>query len=126
VIDNINPFKNLVLLSKQLSDIRLQKDYLLQCEKNNAIIDELSKELKALVIVQKELKEDRERFIKKDNISINKIDEIDKNFWQYQDKQILIAPKLSFHNHCQELTSNLKHKNNPSENSTWKQFFWRF
>jgi hypothetical protein len=79
VIDNINPFKNLVLLSKQLSDIRLQKDYLLQCEKNNAIIDELSKELKALVIVQKELKEDRERFIKKDNISINKIDEIDKN-----------------------------------------------
>lgn len=79
MIDNINPFKNLVLLSKQLSDIRLQKDYLLQCEKNNAIIDELSKELKALVIVQKELKEDRERFIKKDNISINKIDEIDKN-----------------------------------------------
>jgi hypothetical protein len=79
VIDNINPFKNLVLLSKQLSDIRLQNDYLLQCEKNNAIIDELSKELKALVIVQKELKEDRERFIKKDNISINKIDEIDKN-----------------------------------------------
>ena len=70
MIDNINPFKNLVLLSKQLSDIRLQKDYLLQCEKNNAIIDELSKELKALVIVQKELKEDRERFIKKDNISI--------------------------------------------------------
>ena len=79
MIDNINPFKNLVLLSKQLSDIRLQKDYLLQCEKNNAIIDELSKELKALVIVQKELKENRERFIKKDNISINKIDEIDKN-----------------------------------------------
>ena len=79
MIDNINPFKNLVLLSKQLSDIRLQKDYLLQCEKNNAIIDELSKELKALVIVQKELKNDRERFIKKDNISINKIDEIDKN-----------------------------------------------
>ena len=79
MIDNINPFKNLVLLSKQLSDIRLQKDYLLQCEKNNDIIDELSKELKALVIVQKELKEDRERFIKKDNISINKIDEIDKN-----------------------------------------------
>ena len=79
MIDNINPFKNLVLLSKQLSDIRLQNDYLLQCEKNNAIIDELSKELKALVIVQNELKNDRERFIKKDNISINKIDEIDKN-----------------------------------------------
>ena len=79
MIDNINPFKNLVLLSKQLSDIRLQKDYLLQCEKNNALINELSKELKALVIVQNELKNDRERFIKKDNISINKIDEIDKN-----------------------------------------------
>ena len=79
MIDNINPFKNLVLLSKQLSDIRLQEDYLLQCEKNNALINELSKELKALVIVQNELKNDRERFIKKDNISINKIDEIDKN-----------------------------------------------
>ena len=79
MIDNINPFKNLVLLSKQLSDIRLQKDYLIQYEKNNALIDELSKELKALVIVQNELKNDRERFIKKDNISINKIDEIDKN-----------------------------------------------
>ena len=79
MIDNINPFKNLVLLSKQLSDIRLQKDYLIQCKKNNALISELSKELKALVIVQNELKNDRERFIKKDNISINKIDEIDKN-----------------------------------------------
>ena len=79
MIDNINPFKHLIILSKQLSDIRLQKDYLIQCEKNNALIDELSKELKALVIVQNELKNDRERFIKKDNISINKIDEIDKN-----------------------------------------------
>lgn len=79
MIDNIDPFKNLVLLSEQLSDIRLQKDYLIQCQKNNALIDELSKELKALVIVQNELKNDREKFIKKDNISINKIDEIDKN-----------------------------------------------
>ena len=79
MIDNINPFKHLIILSKQLSDIRLQKDYLIQYEKNNALIDELSKELKALVIVQNELKNDRERFIKKDNISINKIDEIDKN-----------------------------------------------
>ena len=77
MIDNINPFKNLVLLSKQLSDIRLQKDYLLQCEKNNAIIDELSKELKALVIVQKELKEDRERFIKKDKFLSYPIEKID-------------------------------------------------
>ena len=79
MIDNTDPFKNLVLLSKQLSSIRLQKDYLLQCEKNNDLINQLSKELKALVIVQNELKNDRERFIKKDNISINKIDEIDKN-----------------------------------------------
>ena len=66
MIDNINPFKNLVLLSKQLSAIRLQNDYLLQCEKNNALIDELAKEIKALVIVQRELKEDREKFNKKD------------------------------------------------------------
>ena len=79
VIDNINPFKHLISLSNELSAIRLQEDYLLQCEKNNALINELSKELKALVIVQNELKNDRERFIKKDNISINKIDEIDKN-----------------------------------------------
>ena len=55
MIDNINPFKHLIILSKQLSDIRLQKDYLIQCEKNNALIDELSKEIKALVIVQNEL-----------------------------------------------------------------------
>ena len=96
MIDNINPFKNLVLLSKQLSDIRLQKDYLLQCEKNNAIIDELSKELKALVIVQKELKEDRERFIKKDNISINKIDEIDKNLELLSKKRFKINNYLNF------------------------------
>ena len=79
MIENINPFKHLISLSNELSAIRLQKDYLFQCEKNNALIDELSKELKALVIVQNELKNDRERFIKKDNISINKIDEIDKN-----------------------------------------------
>ena len=78
MIDNINPFKNLVLLSKQLSDIRLQNDYLLQCEKNNALIDELSKEIKALVIVQNELKNDRERFIKKDKfLSSYPIEKID-------------------------------------------------
>ena len=70
MIDNINPFKHLISLGNELSAIRLQEDYLLQCEKNNALINELSKELKALVIVQNELKNDRERFIKKDNISI--------------------------------------------------------
>lgn len=78
MVDNINPFKHLTTLSKQLSAIRLQKDYLLQCEKNNALIDELSKELKALVIVQNELKNDREKFIKKDkslfSCPIEKID----------------------------------------------------
>ena len=52
MIDNINPFKHLISLSNELSAIRLQEDYLLQCEKNNALINELSKELKALVIVQ--------------------------------------------------------------------------
>ena len=71
MIDNVNPFKHLVTLSNELSVIRLQKDYLLQCEKNNALIDELSKEIKALVvIVQNELKNDRERFIKKDKFHI--------------------------------------------------------
>lgn len=48
-----------------------------QCEKNNALIDELSKELKALVIIQKELKEDRERFIKKDKFLSYPIEKID-------------------------------------------------
>ena len=77
MIDNINPFKHLITLSNELSAIRLQKDYLFQCEKNNALIDELSKELKALVIIQKELKEDRERFIKKDKFLSYPIEKID-------------------------------------------------
>ena len=77
MIDNINPFKHLITLSNELSAIRLQKDYLLQYEKNNALIDELSKELKALVIIQKELKEDRERFIKKDKFLSYPIEKID-------------------------------------------------
>ena len=77
MIDNINLFKNLVLLSKQLSDIRLENDYLLQCQKNDALISELSKELKALVIVQNELKNDREKFIKKDKFLSCPIEKID-------------------------------------------------
>ena len=78
MIDNLSPFKNLILFSKQLSSIRLQKDYLLQCEKNNALIFELSKELKAIIIIQYELKNHRERFIKKSkplaSYTIEKID----------------------------------------------------
>ena len=77
MIDNINPFKHLISLSNELSAIRLQKDYLIQCQKNNALISELSKEIKALVIVQKELKEDRERFIKKDKFLSYPIEKID-------------------------------------------------
>ena len=77
MIDNINPFKNLITLSNELSAIRLQNDYLLQCQKNCALIDELSKEIKALVVVQKELKEDRERFIKKDKSFLLPIEKID-------------------------------------------------
>ena len=78
MIDNVNPFKHLITLSNELSVIRLQKDYLLQCEKNNALIDELSKEIKALVvIVQNELKNDRERFIKKDKFLSSPIEKID-------------------------------------------------
>jgi len=77
VIDNINPFKSLVVLSNELSAIRLQNDYLLQFEKNNALISELSKELKALLIVQNELKVDRERFNKKDKSFLLPIEKID-------------------------------------------------
>ena len=97
MIDNINPFKNLVLLSKQLSTIRLQKDYLLQCQKNNALIDELSKELKALVIVQNELKNDRERFIKKDKIfSSYPIEKIDLKLELLKNQKSLIVGNMNF------------------------------
>lgn len=94
MIDNINSFKNLVLLSKQLSDIRLQNDYLLQCEKNNALINELSKELKALVIVQKELKEDRARFIKKDKFLSCPIEKIDLKLELLKNQKSMIAENM--------------------------------
>ena len=95
MIDNIDPFKNLVLLSKQLSDIRLQKDYLLQCEKNNALIDELSKELKALVIVQNELKNDREKFIKKDKfLSSYPIEKIDLELELLKNQKSMIVENM--------------------------------
>ena len=94
MIDNINPFKNLVLLSKQLSDIRLQKDYLLQCEKNNALIDELSKEIKALVIVQNELKNDRERFIKKDKSFLLPISKIDSDLELLKNQKYMIIKNM--------------------------------
>ena len=97
MIDNINPFKNLVLLSKQLSHIRLQKDYLLQCEKNNALIDELSKELKALVIVQNELKNDREKFIKKDKFfSSYPIEKIDLELELLKNQKSMILENMDF------------------------------
>ena len=96
MIDNINPFKNLVLLSKQLSDIRLQKDYLIQCQKNNALISELSKELKALIIVQKELKEDRERFIKKDKFLSCPIEKIDLKFELLKNQKSMIVGNMDF------------------------------
>ena len=95
MIDNINPFKNLVLLSKQLSDIRLQKDYLLQCQKNDELISELSKEIKALVIVQKELKEDRERFIKKDKfLSSYPIEKIDLKLELLKNQKSMIVENI--------------------------------
>jgi hypothetical protein len=97
MIDNIDPFKNLVLLSKQLSDIRLQEDYLLQYEKNNALIDELSKELKALVIVQNELKNDRERFIKKDKfLSSYPIEKIDSDLELLKNQKSMIVENMDF------------------------------
>ena len=94
MIDNINPFKNLVLLSKQLSAIRLQKDYLLQCEKNNVLIDELSKEIKALVIVQNELKNDRERFIKKDKFLSSPIEKIDLELELLKNQKSIIIENM--------------------------------
>ena len=94
MIDNINPFKNLVLLSKQLSDIRLQKDYLIQCQKNNALISELSKELKALIIVQNELRNDRERFIKKDKFLSCPIEKIDLKLELLKNQKSMIVENM--------------------------------
>jgi hypothetical protein len=94
VIDNISPFKSLITLSNELSAIRLQNDYLLQCEKNNALIDEISKELKALVIVQSELKEDREKFIKKDKSFLLPIEKIDSNLELLKNQKSMIVKNM--------------------------------
>ena len=95
MIDNVNPFKHLITLSNELSVIRLQKDYLLQCEKNNALIDELSKEIKALVvIVQNELKNDRERFIKKDKFLSSPIEKIDLELELLKNQKSIIIENM--------------------------------
>ncbi len=95
MIDNINPFKHLISLSNELSAIRLQKDYLLQCEKNNALINELSKEIKALVIVQSELKNGRERFIKKDKfLSSHPIEKIDLKLELLKNQKAMIVENM--------------------------------
>ncbi|MBY0541606.1 MAG: hypothetical protein K2P52_09390 [Campylobacterales bacterium] len=94
MIDNINPFKHLITLSNELSAIRLQKDYLVQCQKNNALISELSKEIKALVIVQKELKEDRERFIKKDKFLSSPIEKIDLELELLKNQKSIIIENM--------------------------------
>ena len=98
MIDNINPFKHLISLSNELSAIRLQEDYLLQCEKNNALINELSKELKALVIVQNELKNDREKFIKKDKFLSYPIEKIDLELELLKNQKSLIFGNMNLLN----------------------------
>ena len=94
MIDNINPFKHLITLSNELSAIRLQKDYLIQCKKNNALIDELSKEIKALIIVQNELKNDREKFIKKDKSFLMPIEKIDLNLELLKNQKSMIVENM--------------------------------
>ena len=94
MIDNVNPFKHLITLSNELSDIRLQKDYLIQCQKNNALISELSKELKVLVIVQNELKNDRERFIKKDKSFLLPIEKIDLKLELLKNQKSMIVENM--------------------------------
>ena len=97
MIDNVNPFKNLISLSNELSAIRLQEDYLVQCEKNNALINELSKELKALIIVQNELKNDREKFIKKDKfLSSYLIEKIDLELELLKNQKSMIVENMDF------------------------------
>lgn len=94
MIDNINPFKHLITLSNELSAIRLENDYLLQCQKNNSLIDELSKEIKALVIVQNELKNDRERFIKKDKSFLLPIEKIDLKLELLKNQKSMIVENM--------------------------------
>ena len=103
MIDNIASFKNLVLLSNELSAIRLQKNYLLQCEKNNALIDELSKEIKALVIVQNELKNDREKFIKKDKTFLLPIEKIDSDLELLKNQKSMIVENMDLIDFCLDL-----------------------
>lgn len=74
----------------------LQNDYIIQTQKNNALIDELSKEIKALVIVQKELKEDREKFIKKDKSFLLPIEKIDFNLAQLKNQKSMIIKNMDF------------------------------
>ena len=94
MIDNISPFKHLITLSNELSAIRLQNEYLHQCQKNNALIDELAKEIKTLVIVQRELKEDREKFIKKDKSFLLPIEKIDSNLELLKNQKSMIVKNM--------------------------------
>ena len=96
MIDNVNPFKHLITLSNELSAIRLQKDYLIQCQKNNDLISELSKEIKALVIVQNELKNDREKFIKKDKFLSSPIEKIDLKLELLKNQKLIIIENMDF------------------------------
>ena len=96
MIDNINPFKHLISLSNELSAIRLENDYIIQTQKNNALIDELSKEIKALVIVQNELKNDRERFIKKDKFLSCPIEKIDLELELLKNQKSMIVENMDF------------------------------
>lgn len=103
MIDNIDPFKHLITLSNELSAIRLQKDYLIQCQKNNALISELSKELKALVIVQNELKNDREKFIKKDKTFLLPIEKIDSDLELLKNQKSMIVENMDLIDFCLDL-----------------------
>jgi hypothetical protein len=96
VIDYISPFKHLIILSNELSDIRLQNDYLPQYQKNNALIDKLAKEIKVLAIVQNELKNDREKFIKKDKSILLPIEKIDSNLELLKNQKSMIIKNMDF------------------------------
>lgn len=96
MIDNINPFKYLIALSNELNAIRLQNAYIIQTQKNNALIDEISKEIKALVIVQRELKEDREKFIKKDKSFLLPIEKIDLELELLKNQKSMIVENMDF------------------------------
>jgi hypothetical protein len=66
VIDNINSFKHLVLLSKELSQLRLSFEYQAQVNKNNELLTTIENDWKAFKMAFNESVKNRKK-----NLTIN-------------------------------------------------------